>query len=133
MAREYLSVRQAAQFLGISYSHFRKTVQPIFPAGEFNGRLVYRRVDLRAFMEQNTQWPNSTSARKAAVNIINSTTTKEESGSAKTLVPSMARAPSRRMLPRRNLMQLDTSCPAEKKSSHPAPVSRLVPLPRGNT
>src|SRR6185312_16283479 len=63
MEVKYLTVREAARIAKISYSHWRKTVQPEFPPGVFQGRLIYRRSDVERYLEQRTTWPQHTNEK----------------------------------------------------------------------
>lgn len=56
--KDYFTVREAAAYAGISYSHWRDRVQREFPPGIFKGKLIYRRVDVQRYVEQNTSWPS---------------------------------------------------------------------------
>ena len=60
--REYLTVREAAEFARVGYSTWRQKVQPIFPPGVFLGKRLYRRTDVQAFIEQAAKWQRSTGA-----------------------------------------------------------------------
>jgi hypothetical protein len=118
MAREYFTVRMAADFMGISYSHFRKTVQPYFPPGEFAGRLVYRRDDLRAYMEQNTKWPHFESLKTdTGRSTTNSVGARAASARRATSDPLRGPTGSRRMMPRQLLQPKKQSLDSGEKSS----------------
>jgi hypothetical protein len=57
--KDYFTVREAAAYACISIGQWRARVQPEFPAGKFCGKLVYRRVDVERYFEQNTRWPRA--------------------------------------------------------------------------
>ena len=59
ICKDYFTVRQAATYAGVSYSHWRARIQPEFPPGEFFGRLIYRRADVQRFLEEKARWPQS--------------------------------------------------------------------------
>jgi len=61
--KDYLTVREAAAYAGISFSHWRARVQREFPAGEFCAKLLYRRADVQRYIEQNTRWPRASDDR----------------------------------------------------------------------
>lgn len=67
--KDYFTVREAATYAGVSYSHWRSKIQPGFPPGEFFGRLLYRRVDVARFLEQRIKWPLSTGEPGALTSI----------------------------------------------------------------
>jgi hypothetical protein len=60
--KDYFTVREAAEYACVSYSHWRARVQREFPPGEFKGKLLYRRADVARYIEQNTHWPLSSAA-----------------------------------------------------------------------
>jgi hypothetical protein len=49
---DYLTVKMAAKYAGLSYSHWQRSVRPIFPPGNFYGRLIYRRADVDFFRKR---------------------------------------------------------------------------------
>ena len=55
--RDYLRVRQAAEYAGISISHWRARIQREFPPAVFYGKLLYRKVDVQRFIESKAKWP----------------------------------------------------------------------------
>lgn len=57
--KDYFTVKEAAEYAGVSYSHWRDRVQKEFPPGLFFGKLLYRRADVQRFIENNTRWPQS--------------------------------------------------------------------------
>jgi hypothetical protein len=63
--KDYLTVPEAAEYAGISVSHWRARVQRVFPPGRFCGKLIYRRVDVQRFVEANTLWPHPESTDAA--------------------------------------------------------------------
>lgn len=44
--KDYFTVEEAADYAGISYSHWRARIQREFPPGEFYGKLLYRKADV---------------------------------------------------------------------------------------
>jgi hypothetical protein len=57
--KDYLTVAEAADYAGISLSHWRSRVQREFPPGVFYGKLLYRRADVQQFIESKVKWPQS--------------------------------------------------------------------------
>jgi len=47
--KDYLTVEQAAEYAGLSYSHWRARIQRIFPPGVFYGKRIYRKSDVESF------------------------------------------------------------------------------------
>jgi hypothetical protein len=62
--KDYFTVREAAAYACTSYSHWRARIQPEFPAGEFMGKLIYRRIDVQRFIEQRAHWPQAPAAAR---------------------------------------------------------------------
>jgi hypothetical protein len=55
--KDYFTVAEAAEYAGISVSHWRARIQREFPPGEFYGKLIYRKVDVQRFIESKVKWP----------------------------------------------------------------------------
>jgi len=58
--KDYLTVREAAEYMCVSYSHFRAKIQSKFPPKKFEGKLLYRRSDLQRLIEMGDEWRHST-------------------------------------------------------------------------
>jgi hypothetical protein len=50
--KDYFTVREAAAYACVSYSHWRARIQREFPAADFCGKLIYRRADVQRYIEQ---------------------------------------------------------------------------------
>ena len=57
--KDYFTVPEAAHYAGISISHWRARVQPVFPPGQLHGKYIYRRTDVQRYIEQTTHWPST--------------------------------------------------------------------------
>lgn len=60
--KDYLTVKEAASYAGVSYSQFRKLAprMGLLPIS-FMGRLLYRKADLRRVIEEGAAWQHTTS------------------------------------------------------------------------
>lgn len=48
--KDYFTVEEAAEYAGLSYSHWRRSVRPVFEPAEFFGKHIYRRCDVDRFI-----------------------------------------------------------------------------------
>lgn len=55
--KDYFTVPEAAEYAGISVSHWRARIQREFPPGEFYGKLIYRRTDVQRFIDSRPGKP----------------------------------------------------------------------------
>lgn len=55
--KDYFTVQEAAQYAGIPVAVWRAAVQRDLRPGIFCGVAIYRRDDVRRFIESNTRWP----------------------------------------------------------------------------
>jgi hypothetical protein len=79
--KDYFTVEEAADYAGISYSHWRAKVQGAFPPGTFYGKLLYRRADVQRFIEQHARWPQSIPGENAGISTGRKTASRDVSRS----------------------------------------------------
>lgn len=114
--KDYFTVPEAAEYAGISVSHWRARIQRKFPPGMFYGKLLYRKADVQQFIESEIRWPRSTPAASVGTSTGSRADTSNESRSEE----------SRPRKPTNSGSQKNSSLPLGNESVSRAPSLKII-------